>query len=269
MKIATWNVNSLTVRLPQVLDWLNKHNPDVLALQEIKMLDEKFPLAALNEIGYQAVFKGQATYNGVAIISRNTPHAVQKSMPDFTDPQSRLIAATIDGLRIINVYIPNGQSPESEKYTYKLNWLTQLNAYLKEALRQHPRLVILGDFNIAPEDRDVHDPLLWANQVLCTDQERAHFKNFQELGLVDSLRIQEQTEPVYSWWDYRQAAFPRNRGMRIDHILVSPDLSNSVTKVSVDTEPRKNERPSDHAPVILELRHPSEGWDDIRIKPIE
>jgi exodeoxyribonuclease-3 len=253
MKIATWNVNSLTVRLPQVLEWLAIHNPDVLALQEIKMMDEKFPLQALETVGYQSTFFGQKTYNGVAILSRLSAEGVQKGIPHFVDLQSRVIAATVGDMRIVNVYIPNGQSPDSDKYQYKLNWLLELTQYLKQELKAHPRLVLLGDFNIAPEDRDVYDPALWAGQVLCTDAERAYFNGFLELGLVDSLRILEQGPGIYSWWDYRGAAFRRKQGMRIDHILVSQSLVNKVVDVSVDQIPRQAQRPSDHAPVVLML----------------
>ena len=251
MKIATWNVNSLTVRLPHVLDWLAAHQPDVLCLQELKLEDAKFPLAALQQAGYQAVFSGQKTYNGVAIISKSAPTEIVCGMPGFADPQKRLIAATLNGVRIVCVYIPNGQSVDSDKYQYKLAWLAALQEWVKEELRQHPKFVLLGDYNIAPEDRDVHDPVAWLGHVLVSEPERAAFRALEKLGLRDSFRLFEQAEKSYSWWDYRMMGFRRNLGLRIDHIMISAALHCGAC--SIDRAPRKLERPSDHAPVIMEL----------------
>ncbi len=253
MKIATWNVNSLNVRLPHVLDWLRDNQPDVLCLQETKQEDSKFPYAALTEAGYHAVHSGQKTYNGVAIISRHEMTDVQLGIPGFEDEQKRVIMATIAGLRIVCAYVPNGQSLESDKYQYKLRWLTALNNWLALELLNHPKLALLGDYNIAPEDADVHDPLAWVGQVLVSEPERAAFKHMVELGLHDSFRLFEQAEGSYSWWDYRMAGFRRNLGMRIDHILVSNALLPDCTASWIDKAPRKLERPSDHTPVVLEL----------------
>lgn len=253
MKIATWNVNSLKVRLPQVLDWLAQNRPDVLCLQETKQEDKNFPLAELNAAGYQASFSGQKTYNGVAILSRAPQLNVQAGIPGFADEQKRVLAATVDGVRIVNVYIPNGQSIDSDKYQYKLAWLKALTAWLETELKMYPHLALLGDYNIAPEDRDVHDPQAWAGQVLCSEPERAAFQALTQLGLQDSFRLFDQPEKTFSWWDYRMNAFRRNMGLRIDHILVSQALAATCTAACIDKESRKAERPSDHAPVILEL----------------
>lgn len=253
MKIATWNVNSLNVRLPHVLDWLRDNQPDVLCLQETKQEDSKFPYAPLSEAGYRAVHSGQKTYNGVAIISRHAMADVQLGIPGFEDEQKRVIMATIAGLRIVCAYVPNGQSLESDKYQYKLRWLTALNDWLALELLNHPRLALLGDYNIAPEDADVHDPLAWVGQVLVSEPERAAFRRMVELGLHDSFRLFEQAEGSYSWWDYRMAGFRRNLGLRIDHILVSNALLPDCKASWIDKAPRKLERPSDHTPVVLEL----------------
>lgn len=253
MKIATWNVNSLKVRLPQVLEWLAQNQPDVLCLQETKQEDKNFPLVELNAAGYQAGFSGQKTYNGVAILSRAPQQDVQVGIPGFADEQKRVLAATVDGVRIVNIYIPNGQSVDSDKYQYKLAWLQALTAWLEAELKIHPQLALLGDFNIAPEDRDVHDPQAWAGQVLCSEPERTAFHALIKLGLQDSFRLFEQPEKSFSWWDYRMNAFRRNRGLRIDHILVSAALAPSCKAARIDMEARKAERPSDHAPVLLEL----------------
>jgi exodeoxyribonuclease III len=253
LKIATWNVNSLAVRLPQLIDWLALHQPDVLCLQETKLTDDKFPQAAIAEAGYQVQWFGQKTYNGVALISRSAAIDVVRNIPGHDDPQARVIAATVDGVRIVGVYIPNGQSVESEKFPYKLAWLTALHDWLALECATHRHLVLLGDYNIAPEDRDVHDPVLWAGQVLCTLEERAHFKGLLALGLHDSFRLFEQAPKSWSWWDYRNLAFRKNHGLRIDHILVSDALKTRVTSCTIDKLTRKNERPSDHAPVIVEL----------------
>ena len=253
MKLVTWNVNSLNVRAPQVLEWLQQEQPDVLCLQETKIQDHKFPYDALQEIGYNAVHLGQKTYNGVAIISRHPIEDVQFDIPNFEDEQKRVVAATIEGIRIICVYIPNGQSVGSDKYQYKLNWLNALIAYIEKQLSIYPQLALLGDYNIAPEDRDVHDPTAWKDSVLVSEPERDAFKQLIQLGLHDSFRLFEQPEKLYSWWDYRMMAFRRNMGMRIDHILISTPLV-KLAKVSwIDKAPRQLERPSDHTPVVLAL----------------
>ncbi len=253
MKFATWNVNSLNVRLPHVLDWLNDAKPDVLCLQETKQEDSKFPYQALQDAGYHAVHIGQKTYNGVAIISRHPITDIQRNILNFADEQQRVIAATINGLRVVCAYIPNGQALDSDKYQYKLRWLAALHGWLKSELAQHPKLLLLGDYNIAPEDRDCHDPAAWVGQVLVSEPERAAFGQLLDLGLHDSFRLFEQAEKSFSWWDYRMAGFRRNLGMRIDHILVSDALKAQCSAAYIDKAPRKLERPSDHTPVVLEL----------------
>ena len=253
MRIATWNVNSLNVRLPHVLDWLATHQPDVLCLQETKLEDAQFPLDALWQAGYQAAFSGQKTYNGVAILSKVAATEVTYGLPGFPGEQKRLIAATINNIRTVCVYVPNGQSVGSGKYLYKLSWLAALHEWLKEELDHHPKLALLGDFNIAPEDRDVYDPKAWAGNVLVSEQERAAFRTLEQLGFCDSFRLFEQPEKSYSWWDYRMMAFRRNMGLRIDHILLSNALVPACTGSTIDRAPRKLERPSDHAPVVAEL----------------
>lgn len=253
MKLATWNVNSLAVRLPQLLAWLEANPVDVIALQETKLPDDKFPLAELEAAGYQAQWFGQKTYNGVALLSRTGAIDVVRNIPGFDDESKRVIAATIDGTRVICAYFPNGQTPGSEKFAYKMRWLEALRAWLKDELAAHPRLLLMGDYNIAPEDRDVHDPVLWAGQIHCTPEERAHFQALSGLGLTDAFRLFEQPEKSWSWWDYRMLAFRKNQGLRIDHILVSESLKPEVTACTIDRLPRKNERPSDHAPVIVTL----------------
>ncbi len=253
MKIATWNVNSLKVRLPHVLEWLTQNQPDVLCLQETKQEDVNFPCAALAAAGYQASFCGQKTYNGVAILSREPQQLVQMGIPGLDDAQKRVLATTIADIRIVNVYVPNGQSLDSDKYIYKLAWLKALTAWLEQELKTHANLVLLGDYNIAPEDRDVHDPQAWLGQVLVSEPERAAFHALIKLGLQDSFRLFEQPEKSFSWWDYRMNAFRRNMGMRIDHILVSAPLALNCKAVVIDKETRRAERPSDHVPVMLEL----------------
>ncbi len=253
MKIATWNVNSLNVRAPQVLEWLNAEAVDVLCVQETKIEDHKFPYDEFANIGYQAVHLGQKTYNGVAIISKHPIEEVQFDIPNLEDIQKRVVAATICGIRIICVYIPNGQSVGSDKYIYKLQWLQALTAYLEQQLKQYPKLALLGDYNIAPEDRDVYDPERWQGSVLVSEPERAAFRQLQALGLHDSFRLFEQPEKLYSWWDYRMVAFRRNLGLRIDHILISSALVPAAKASWIDRAPRKLERPSDHTPVVLEL----------------
>lgn len=254
MQLATWNVNSLNVRLPHVLDWLNEHQADVLCLQELKQENAKFPIAALEQIGYHSAFEGQKTYNGVAILSRTPIEDVSKGMPDFPDEQKRVIAATVNGVRVICVYIPNGQSVESDKYQYKLKWLDALIAYVQKEMAQHKSVALLGDYNIAPADADVHDPVLWAGQVLCTDAERSAFRRLIGLGLHDAFRLFEQPEKSFTWWDYRMMGFRRNHGLRIDHILLSDTLKPSCMECVIDKLSRKREQPSDHAPVFVTLK---------------
>jgi exodeoxyribonuclease III len=253
MKLATWNVNSLKVRLPQVLDWLMANQPDVLCLQETKQQDSDFPQTELQQAGYQAVFSGQKTYNGVAIISKSVATEVARDLPGFPDAQKRLIAATVGGIRAVCIYVPNGQSVDSDKYRYKLAWLGALQAWLKEELVKHPRLALLGDYNIAPEDRDVYDPQAWAGNVLVSEPERAMFRALEQLGMRDCFRLFEQAEKSYSWWDYRGVAFRRNMGLRIDHILASDALARDCRGCAIDRAPRKLARPSDHAPVVAEF----------------
>lgn len=254
MKITTWNVNSLAIRLPQLLAWLSAEQPDLVVLQETKLTDDKFPHAELAEAGWQAQWFGQRTYNGVALLSRGeAAGAVLRNIPGFDDEQARVIAGTAGGLRVVGAYFPNGQAPGSEKFAYKMRWLDALREWLRAELQQHPQLVLLGDFNIAPEDHDVHDPVLWAGQIHCTDEERAHFRGLLGLGLHDAFRLFEQPPKSWSWWDYRNLAFRRNQGLRIDHILVSDGLKARVKACRIDKAPRRNERPSDHAPVIVEL----------------
>jgi len=253
MKIASWNVNSIRVRLQQVLDWLEAEQPDVIGLQEIKVPDEAFPAEAFTEAGYQCLVNGQKTYNGVALLSKLAPQDALIDMPGLADPQKRAVSATFDGCRIINLYVPNGESVGSEKYSYKLGWLESLRAWLAAELAAHDRLVVMGDFNIAPEDRDVHDPEEWRGKVLCSDRERAALGSLLQLGLQDSFRLFEQPEKMYSWWDYRSGGFRRNHGLRIDLLLVSKGLAPLCKQSRIDREPRALERPSDHAPVWLEF----------------
>ncbi len=253
MKIATWNVNSLNVRLPHVLEWLAAHETDVLVLQEIKQTTEAFPQEAFSEAGYHSVASGQKTYNGVAVLSREEISEVVTDMPNFDDPQRRVLACTIDGVRIINLYIPNGQSLDSDKYIYKLNWLVSLRKFLAAELKKYPRLAVLGDFNIAPQDEDVYDPAKWVNDVLCSPKERAALQELLDLGLSDVFRQFEQPEKSFSWWDYRAAGFRRNAGLRIDLILASELLSKACKASYIDKEPRAWDRPSDHTPVIAEF----------------
>jgi exodeoxyribonuclease-3 len=253
MKIATWNVNSLKVRLPHVLEWLTANDPDILVLQEIKQVTEVFPTDALAEIGYRSVASGQKTYNGVAVISKSEAIDVVTDFPGFDDPQRRILAATIGGIRVVDLYIPNGSEVGSEKYAYKLSWLEALQGFLSDELAKHERLVVLGDFNIAPADEDVHDPAKWGEDILCSPLERAALKNLMALGLTDVFRLFEQPEKSFSWWDYRAAGFRRNAGLRIDLILASQDMTEACRKSYIDKEPRSWERPSDHTPVIAEF----------------
>ncbi len=253
MQLATWNVNSLAVRLPQVLAWLAEHPVDVLALQETKLTDDKFPRAEIEAAGYRVEFFGQKTYNGVALLSKADATDVVKNIPGLADEQARVISGTVGGVRVVGAYVPNGQAPDSDKFAYKLRWLDGLRAWLRDELARHPNLVLMGDYNIAPEDRDVYDPVAWAGQVLCTPEERAQFQALIDLGLTDAFRLFEQPPKSWSWWDYRNLAFRKNQGLRIDHILVSPALRPRVTACTIDKLPRKNERPSDHAPVVVEI----------------
>ncbi|TAM12167.1 MAG: exodeoxyribonuclease III [Nevskiaceae bacterium] len=251
MKIATWNVNSLKVRLPQVLAWLGENSGiDALCVQETKLRNEVFPAEDIRAAGLHCAFNGQKTYNGVAILARRPLADVVCDIPGFADEQKRVIAATMDGVRLVNVYVVNGQEVGADKYAYKLRWLAALRAYLDNALAQHPALAVLGDFNIAPDDRDVHDPAAWAGKILCSDAERDAFRALLALGLEDTFRRFEQPEATFSWWDYRQAGFRRNLGLRIDHILVSAPLAVRCAACAVDKTPRGWERPSDHAPVV-------------------
>ena len=253
MKIAAWNVNSLKVRLPHLLDWLAEQQPDALCLQETKLEDVNFPHAEIEAAGYHVAFSGQKTYNGVALLAKTPITDVICGNPHFPDEQKRLITGTVNGVRIISAYVPNGQEVGSDKYAYKLNWLRALHTWLKEELAAHPQLAICGDYNIAPDDRDVHDPQRWAGNILCSDAERTAFRGLLELGLHDAFRLFEQPEKTFSWWDYRMLGFQKNQGLRIDHLLISAPLAARCTAAGVDRAPRKRERPSDHAPVWATL----------------
>lgn len=250
MQLATWNVNSLAVRLPQVLDWLGQHQPEVVVLQETKLTDDKFPHAQFAQAGYAAQWFGQKTYNGVALLSKTPAEDVVRNIPGFADEQARVIAGTVGDLRVIGAYFPNGQAPGTDKFEYKMQWMRSLRDWVREELARHPKLVLMGDYNIAPEDRDVYDPVAWAGQIHCTPEEREQFRQLLALGLHDAFRLFEQPPKSWSWWDYRNLAFRKNQGLRIDHILVSEALKPSVTACTIDKAPRKNERPSDHAPVV-------------------
>jgi exodeoxyribonuclease III len=253
VRIATWNVNSLRVRLPQVLAWLAATPVDVLAMQETKLSDADFPQAELAALGYQVLYAGQKTYNGVALLSRWPFAAVATDIPSFEDPARRVLAASTGGVRVVNLYVPNGQALDSDKYRYKLRWLTALAEWLREELRAHGALVVLGDFNIAPEDRDVHDPAAWVGSVHVSEPERAALRTLLDLGLVDLFRRFEQPPGSFSWWDYRMLAFRRNHGLRIDLLLADAALAAACTACVIDREPRRVERPSDHAPVIADF----------------
>lgn len=253
MKLATWNVNSLKVRLPQVLDFLAVEKPDALCLQETKLEDGNFPLMEIAAAGYQTVCSGQKTYNGVAILSRLPCTDCVMGIVGHEDPQKRVIAATVAGVRVVCVYIPNGESVTSEKYRYKLDWLARLNAWLQVEMTRHSRLALLGDYNIAPEDRDVHDPKVWDGKVLFSEPEKVAFRELVALGLADSFRLFDQPEKSYSWWDYRTNGFKRGFGLRIDHILLTPELAKQCKSCAIDRVRRAHERPSDHAPVIVEI----------------
>jgi exodeoxyribonuclease-3 len=253
VKIATWNVNSLRVRLPHLETWLASTPIDVLGLQETKIIDADFPAAEIGRLGLSGAWHGQRTYNGVALLGRQPVEDVSRGLPGFADEQARVIAGTVQGVRVIDVYVPNGQSVGSDKYAYKLSWLAALRDYLKAEIAVHPRLAVMGDFNIAPEDRDVYDPKGWEGQVLVSDAERQALAGICALGLEDVFRRFEQPEPSYSWWDYRAAAFRRNHGLRIDLVLATEALARRCTACRIDVMPRRAERPSDHAPVIAEF----------------
>jgi exodeoxyribonuclease-3 len=251
MRLATWNVNSLKVRLPHLLDWLGRVQPDAVCLQETKTEDKNFPLTEIQAAGYQAVYCGQKSYNGVAILARSGITDVAHGIPDFPDDLKRVIAATVNGVRVICLYAPNGQEPGSEKYAYKLRWYAALTAWLKKITGN---FAVLGDLNIAPEARDVHDPKRWEGKIHFSEPERAAFRALIDLGYKDAFRLFEQPQKQFTWWDYRLAAFQRGWGLRIDHILLSPSLAERCTGCGIDTAPRKLERPSDHAPVIADLK---------------
>jgi len=253
MKIASWNVNSLKVRLDQVLSWLDQHRPDILGLQETKLIDARFPLEPFAELGYHALFSGQPTYNGVALISRAQATQGLSEIPGFPDAQKRVLAATIAGLRVINLYVVNGKAVGSDKYAYKLDWLAAVQTWLSDELDRHPDLVVMGDFNIAPDDRDVYDPEAWREKILCSTPERDALQHILGLGLHDTFRQFDQAAGIYSWWDYRAAMFRRKLGLRIDLILCSESLRKTLRASYIDSEPRRQERPSDHAPVIAEF----------------
>lgn len=250
MKIATWNVNSLRVRLPQVLDWLADQQPDIMCLQETKLVDDDFPQDDIKQAGYHAAFVGQKTYNGVATLSRFPPTEVATGVKGLGDTQKRLVAATCGDVRVLNVYVPNGQEVGSEKYEFKLTWLKRLNRYITTELKSHDRLALLGDFNIAPEEQDVHDPTKWETSVLFSPDMRRAFSELLGLGLADVFRAFDQPPSSFSWWDYRAGAFRRNFGLRIDHILCSRALSAACQSCEIDKGPRGWERPSDHTPVV-------------------
>lgn len=253
MKIATWNVNSIKVRLPQVLEWLDHQRPDILALQETKTIDENFPAEGIEAAGYRVACSGQKTYNGVAILGKETIADCVTDIPGLEDPQRRVLFATSGGVRVLNVYVPNGQDVGSEKFQYKLNWLAKLTEFVKNELEHYDNLVVLGDFNITPDDRDVHDPEAWRDQILCSTPERSALRKILDCGLQDSFRLFDQPEQSFSWWDYRAAGFRRNAGLRLDLILASRALSAKCTSSYIDTAPRKLDRPSDHAPAVSEF----------------
>ena len=253
MKIASWNVNSLNVRLPHLATWLAEAQPDIVALQETKMEDPKFPREAIEATGYRVAFSGQKTYNGVAILAREEPSDIVTDIPGLDDPQRRILVASVGDLRIANLYVVNGQDVGTEKYAYKLDWLAKVRAFLAEEIKRHPNLVVLGDFNITPDDRDIYDPVAWKEQILCSTPERDALKAIVDLGLHDTFRLFNDEAGQYSWWDYRQAGFRRNLGMRIDLVLAGEALRARCRAASIDRVPRTWERPSDHTPVLLEL----------------
>lgn len=252
-RLATWNVNSLRVRLPHVLQWLESEQPDVLALQETKLTDENFPVEDISNAGYHVSFSGQKTYNGVATLSKVEAANVITDFPGFDDPQRRILCTTIDNVTILNLYIPNGSEVDSDKYRYKLEWLAHLQKFTESLVNKYENVVLLGDFNIAPEDRDVHDPIAWEGKVLVSPSEREVFQSLLNNSLVDCFRIFEQENNSFSWWDYRAAGFQRNLGLRIDHILATDTLADLCTACRIDKTPRTLERPSDHTPVVADF----------------
>jgi exodeoxyribonuclease-3 len=253
MKIASWNVNSLRVRLPQVLDWLREHSPDIIGLQETKLQDEQFPVEEFLAAGYHAAFSGQKTYNGVAVLSREPACDVVRDIPDLDDAQRRILGVTCGKLRVLNLYVPNGEAVTSEKYAYKLRWLERLTDYVRQQHAVYPYLVLIGDFNIAPAPIDVYDPAVWEGKVLFSEPERTAFARLLETGLMDVFRERHPEEQAFTWWDYRVNAFKRNLGLRIDHVLASRSLYERCRDCSIDTEARRAERPSDHAPIVAEF----------------
>ena len=252
-KIATWNVNSLRVREAHVVDWIKANSPDVLALQETKLLDDAFPAAVFEALGYRVIFSGQKTYNGVATLSRSPAEVLATELPGFPDPQKRVLAAVIDGVCVLNLYVPNGSAVGTDKYTYKLYWLSHLLTYTEHLLERYPRCLLLGDFNVAPADEDVHDPAEWRGKVLFSEPEKEAFHKLLDAGLHDCYRLFPQEPGGFTWWDYRAASFRRKRGLRIDHILASPALAAACQSCRIDVGPRKLEKPSDHAPVVAEF----------------
>ena len=253
IKLATWNVNSLKVRLDQVLDWIQLNEVDILALQETKTTDDQFPAQVFTDLGLHVAYSGQKTYNGVAVVSRYPLMDVTTDIAFLDDPQRRILGVTVAGFRLLNLYVPNGSEVDSEKYQYKLSWLAGVQQYVAEQLKNFPKFAVVGDFNIAPADKDVHDPIAWEGSVLVSPREREAYQALLNLGLHDSFRHLYQDEQAYSWWDYRAGGFRRNHGVRIDHVLLSPTLLSACSKVEIDKQPRSHERPSDHAPVIATL----------------
>lgn len=253
MQLVTWNVNSLNVRLPHLLQWLADNPVDVICIQETKLTDDKFPVAAIEAAGYQVVFSGQKTYNGVAILSRLPLTDIVRNNPLFPDEQQRILAATIGDMRVVCAYVPNGQAVDSDKYQYKLSWMAALRTWLAGELARYPKLAVLGDYNVAPDDRDVHDPAAWEGEVHVSPRERQAFQALLDVGLADAWRLFEQPDRAYSWWDYRMLRFQKNQGLRIDHILLSASLAARCTACTIDRVPRKWKQPSDHTPVIATL----------------
>ena len=253
MKIASWNVNGIRARIDHVVAWIKENQPDVLALQETKVMDEMFPHEPFEAISYAVEAFGQKSYNGVANITKNTSDDTSKGMAGFNDPQTRVISTTHDGIRVVNVYVPNGQAIGTEKFLYKLEWLSHLKNMLEYDLKEYPKMIVLGDFNIAPRDEDIHDPNEWADKILCSDQERSAFEEILSLGFHDSFRLFEKGSGFYSWWDYRAAAYRRGLGLRIDLLLASDELKSACKKGYIDEKPRALEKPSDHTPVVIEI----------------
>ena len=253
LKVASWNVNSLNVRLPHVLAWCDMARPDILALQETKLTDDRFPVDELLEAGYHSVYSGQKTYNGVAILSREPATDIVTDIDGLDDPQRRILGATIGDIRVLDLYVVNGSEVGSEKYAYKLHWLEQVNRWIEAEMQRFDKVIVLGDFNIAPQDRDVHDPEAWHEKILCSTAERQALQDMLDFGLTDTFRLFEQEDKTWSWWDYRMAAFRRNMGLRIDLVLASKALAKVCSAAYIDKEPRRQDRPSDHAPAVAEF----------------